>query len=238
MLCVKCVPASLSLLRSAGFGWGGLGACLPACFGRLCGLYLGCGGLLWVMGGAIKSRQQPFIKTAGFVYSCGLGWIWGYAGRALAAPGLMARSAGLGGGRCLPALPWVVGGVVAPSSALPALGGGVGCVVGLGVWRCLPCLPWVGCVVGLGGGGSISCPACLGWWGWVCGGVGCVVVSALPALGGVGWWWLLLPCLLPCLPCRHPRHLKRLWRVRTLPFLPSSFVVWVRCDSSGVRLLP
>ena len=66
MLCVKCVPASLSLLRSAGFGWGGLDACLPACFGRLCGLYLGCGGLLWVMGGAIKSRQQPF-----FILVCG-----------------------------------------------------------------------------------------------------------------------------------------------------------------------
>ena len=67
----------------------------------------------------------------------------------------MARSAGLGFWWCLLCLPWVVGGVVAPSPALPALGGGVGCVVGLGAWRCLPCLPWVG----LGGGGS-CCPAC------------------------------------------------------------------------------
>ena len=66
----------------------------------------------------------------------------------------MAGSAGLGFGWCLPALPWVVGGVVAPSPALPALGGGVGCVVGLGVWRCLPCLPWVG----LGGGGLPALP--------------------------------------------------------------------------------
>ena len=161
-------------MACAGFGWGGLCACLPACFGALCGLYLGCGGLLWVMGAAIKSRQQPFIRTAGFVYSCGVVRIWGYAGRALAAPGLMARSAGLGVGWCPLCLPWVVGGVVAPSPALPALGGGVGCVVGLGVWWCLPCLPWVG----LGG----VCPACLGWW--------------------VGWW-LLLPCL-PCRHHRHP----------------------------------
>ena len=171
------------------------------------------------MGAAIKSRQQPFIKTAGFVYSCGLGWIWGNAGRALAAPGLMAGSAGLGVGWCLLCLPWVVGGVVAPSpalpalgggvgcvvvggvvapsSALPAVGGGVGCVVGLGVWRCLPCLPWVGLGVVVGGGGSIFCPACLGWWGWVCGGFGCVEVSALPALGGVGWWWLACPADTP-----------------------------------------
>ena len=50
---------------------------------------------------------------------------------------------------------------MAPSSTLPALGGGVGCVVVLGVWRCLPCLPWVGLGVGFGGGGSCgsACPA-------------------------------------------------------------------------------
>ena len=89
----------------------------------------------------------------------------------------MAGSAGLGVGWCLLCLPWVVGGVVAPSPALPALGGGVGCVVVGGVvapsaalpalgggvgcvvaWvapAALPALPWV--VVG--GGGS-CCPAC------------------------------------------------------------------------------
>ena len=61
----------------------------------------------------------------------------------------------MGVGWCPLCLPWVVGGVVAPSPALPALGGGVGCVVGLGVCGCVPCLPWV--VVG---GGCSCCPAC------------------------------------------------------------------------------
>ena len=126
---------------SAGFALVGWGFALPACFGRLCGLYLGCCGPLWVMGGAIKPRQQPFIRSAGFVYSCGLGWIWGYAGRALAAPGLMARSAGLGFGWSLLCLPWVVGGVVAPSAALPALLWVVGGVVGGVGPAALPALP-------------------------------------------------------------------------------------------------
>ena len=51
---------------SAGFALVGWGFALPACFGWLCGLYLGCCGPLWVMGGAIKPRQQPF-----FILVCG-----------------------------------------------------------------------------------------------------------------------------------------------------------------------
>ena len=97
---------------SAGFALVGWGFALPACFGRLCGLYLGCCGPLWVMGGAIKPRQQPF-----FILVCGfrvqlrawvdLGLCWqGFGG------------SGLDGALCGLGL-WV-------ESALPALGGGWG----------------------------------------------------------------------------------------------------------------